>query len=118
MRSMAIAALPSKWQPPMEFLTPAILAQHMERYGLTQAERQRAAQPGELRLVGQERSAGYRNVRRRKDRSPNKDKKISAGFVPDGQKAGLLEEVRFQWNRPIPQELFVPDSPEVKHQVH
>jgi hypothetical protein len=43
-------------------------------------------------------------------------------YLPDsslmGKKRGFLEDVRFQWNRPIPQELFVPDSPEAKHQVH
>ena len=34
-------------------------------------------------------------------------------YLPDsvrmGKKRDCLEEVRFQWNKPIPQELFVPD---------
>jgi hypothetical protein len=117
-RSMAISALPPEWQPPTEYLTPAILAQRLERYRLTQAERQSAAQPGELRLGGQEDQQAIEMSVDAKTGLPIRLKK----YLPDssrmGKKLGFLEEVRFQWNKPIPQELFVPDSPEVKHQVH
>ncbi len=56
-RPTAIATMPRDpvWQPALEFLTPAMLAQHMEkRYGLIQAERRDRAGQDEFLLVGQE----------------------------------------------------------------
>jgi|WetSurMetagenome_2_1015567.scaffolds.fasta_scaffold87363_2 hypothetical protein len=117
-RSMAISALPPEWQPPTEFLTPSILAQRMEGYGLTQAERQSDAQPGELRFVGQEDQQAIEMSVDAKTGLPIKLKKYLPDSSRTGKKRDCMEEVRFQWNRPIPQELFVPDSPEVKQQVH
>jgi hypothetical protein len=117
-RSMAISALPPELLPPTEFLTPAILAQRMEGYGLKHAERQGDAQSGELRFAGQEDQQAIEMSIDAKTGLPIRLKK----YLPDsslmGKKRGFLEDVRFQWNRPIPQELFVPDSPEAKHQVH
>jgi hypothetical protein len=114
MRSMAISALSPEWQPPTEFLTPAILAQRMEGYGLTQAERQSDAQPGELRFAGQENQQAIEMSVDAKTGLPIRLKKYLPDSSRTGQKRGCLEEVRFQWNKPIPQELFVPDSSEVK----
>jgi hypothetical protein len=113
-RSTAITALPSKWQPPMEFLTPTILAQHMERYGLMHAERQDRAGPDELLLAGQENRQAIEIAINTRTSLPTTLKK----YLPDSARAGkerqCLEEVRFQWNIPIPQELLVPGSPAVK----
>jgi hypothetical protein len=113
-RSMAISALPPEWQPPAEFLTPRILAQRMEAYRLTQAERQSDAKLGELRFAGQE---GQQTIEISVDSNtglPTTLKKYLPDSIRTGKKRDCLEEVRFQWNKSIPRELFVPDSPEVK----
>jgi hypothetical protein len=117
-RSMAIGALPPEWQPPTEYLTPAILAQRLEEYGLTRAERQSVAQMGEFRLAGQEDQQAIEMSVDAKTGLPIRLKNYLPESSRMGKKRGFLEEVRFQWNKPIPQELLVPDSPEVKHQVH
>ncbi|HTY61455.1 MAG TPA: hypothetical protein VMG30_04300 [Acidobacteriota bacterium] len=115
-RSMAISALPPEWQPPTEFLTPSILAQRMEGYGLKQADRQSDAQPGELLFVGHEDQQAIEMSLDAKTGLPIKLNKYLPDSSRTGKKRDCLEEVRFQWNRPIPQELFVPDSPEVRQQ--
>lgn len=117
-RSMAISAMPSKWQPPTEFLTPSLLARRIEGYGLTQAERQRDSKPGELQFAGQE---NPQVIEMSVDAKTGLPIRLNR-YLPDSSRMGknrvLLEEVRFQWNTPIPRELFVPDSPEAKHPVH
>jgi hypothetical protein len=117
-RSMAISALSPEWQPPTEFLTPAILAQRMEGYGLTQAKHQSDAQLSELRFAGQEDQQAIEMSVNAKTGLPIRLKKYLPDSSRTGKKRHCLEEIRFEWNRPIPQELFVPDSPEVKQQVH
>jgi hypothetical protein len=109
--SMTIAAIPSEWQPAMEFLTPAILAQNIkERYGFIQAEHH---DKHGLLLIGQ----GNREVIEisidAKEYLPTMIKK----YLPDSPQE-YLEEVRFQWNKPLPQGLLVPGSTEVKRKVH
>jgi hypothetical protein len=115
--SMAITAMPSKWQPPVEFLTPTILAQNMKRYGLMQAERQDGAVPDEFLFVGQEDQQVIEIA-------------IDAGtFLPKTLKKHLpasawsnesvyLEEVRFQWNKPVPREVLVPGPPAVQRKAN
>ncbi len=118
LRSMAISALPLEYQTPTEFLAPAILAQRMEGYGLTRAEHQSDAQPGELRFAGREDRQTIEMSVDAKTGLPIRLNKYLPDSSRTGKKRDLLEEVRFQWNKPMPRELFVPDSPEVKKQVH
>ncbi len=113
-RSMAFMTMPSKWQPPMEFLTPMILAQHMERYGLTQAERQEGVGPYECLLVGQEDQQAIEIAIDTRTYLPTSLKRYLPNSARAGRQRDCLEEVRFQWNKPIPQELFVPGLSEVK----
>jgi hypothetical protein len=118
-RSMAITTMPSKWQPPMEYLTPAILAQHMkERYGLMHAERHDSAGREEFLLIGQENQQTIEIAIDPRTYLPITIKKYSPGSGRTGEQRHCLEEVRFQWNNPIPQELLVPGSSAVKRQVH
>jgi hypothetical protein len=118
-RSTAIATMPSKWQPPMEFLTPTILAQHMEeRYGLMQAGRQDGAGPDEFQLVGQENQQVIEIAIDARTYLPTTLKKYLPDSGRTGKERDCLEEVRFQWNKPIPQELLVPGSSAVKRQVN
>jgi hypothetical protein len=118
-RSMAITTVPSEWQPPMEFLTPTTLAQHMtERYGLMQSERQDRANPHEFLLVGQEDQQVIEIAVDAKTYLPTTLKKYSPHSARTGEERGCLEVVRFQWNKPIPQELLVPGSSAVKRQAN
>jgi hypothetical protein len=113
-RSMAITAMPSEWQPPMEFLTPTILAQYIGRYGLMQAERQDGGRRDEFLLVGQENQQVIEITISTKTYLPITLKKYSQQSVRTGKERDCLEEVRFQWNQPIPQGLLVPGSSAVK----
>ena len=117
-RSMAITTMPAEWQPPMEFLTPTLLAQHIkEQYGLMPAERQGGARPDEFLLVGQESQQAVEIAFDATTYLPTTLTK----YLPDppwtGKERDCLEEVRFQWNTPIPQELLIPGTSAVKRQV-
>jgi hypothetical protein len=111
LRSMAITAIPSDWQPAMEFLTPAILAQTIrERYGSLQAEQQ---DKDRLLLIGRENRKVIEISIDAREYLPTRIKK----YLPDSPQE-YLEEVRFQWNKPLPKELLVPGSTEVKRQAN
>jgi hypothetical protein len=109
----AITEMPSDriWQPALEFLTPTILAQHVEeQYALMQAEGRDGAGSEEFLLVGQENQQVVEIAVDARTYLPKTLKK----YLPDSgrtrEKRECLMEVRFQWNQPIPQELFVPES--------
>ena len=113
-RSVTTATMPSKWQPFMEFLTPTILAQHMEKYGLTQAKGQNAMEPDGLLLVGQENEQAIEMSIDAKTGLPITLRKYLSASSQTSEKRDCLEEVQFQWNKPIAQELFVPGLPAMK----
>ena len=115
-RSMAITAIPSNWQPPMEFLTPTIMAQQLERYGLRRAERQDGAGPDAFLFVGQDDKQVVEIAIDVGINLPITLKKYSPDSVRTGKERDCLEEARFQWNKPIPRELLVPGSSAVKQQ--
>jgi len=99
------------WQPAMEFLTPAMLAQHMgERYGLMQNERRDGAEQDELLLVGRE---GPQVIEISVDAGtylPKTLKKYLQGSGGTGEQRQCVVEIRFQWNQPIPLEILNPGS--------
>lgn len=116
LRPMAVASIPSKWQPLMELLTPSALAQHIEQYGLMRAESQDGAGPDEFLFVGKENQQVIETAIDVKTYCPitlNKYRPDSA----QGKEREYLEQIRFQWNNPIPQKLFVPESSAIKRQV-
>ena len=117
-RSTTISTMLSKWKLPMEFLAPTILAQHMERFGLRQAADQGSAQPGELVLVGQENQQVVEIAINARTALPIALKKFLPAPVGTGKELAGFEEVRFQWNKAIPQELFIPGRSAIKKQVH
>ncbi|MBN1567662.1 MAG: hypothetical protein JXA73_07430 [Acidobacteria bacterium] len=111
MSAADIDALPSKWQLSIEFLTPTILAQHMEmRYGLRQAERPESAGTDRFLLIGRENQQVVEIAVDAMNYLPATLKKFSADSAPMGKDRDCLEDVRFQWNKSIPQELFIPAS--------
>ena len=115
--SMAITAMPSNWHLPMEFLTPTILTQNMKRYGLMQAESQNGAGPDELLFAGQE---DQQAIEIDIDAETYLPKALRKHFPNSarGKESVYLEEVRFQWNNPIPKELLVPGSPAVQQKAN
>jgi len=117
-RSTSITNMLSKWKAPMEFLTPAAIAQHMERFGLRQADSQGSEQPGELVLVGQEDQQVVEIAINTGTGLPIAIKKYLPAPVGMGKGLAGFEEVRFQWNKAIPQELFIPGLSANKKQVH
>ena len=109
MHSMEITAIPREWQFPMEFLTPTALAERIEGYGLMQTEHQDVAGQYEFLLIGQEDQQAIEITIDAGTYLP----KTAAKYLQDsagGRERVHLEEVRFQWNKPIPKELLVPDS--------
>ncbi len=117
-RSTSITDMPSKWKAPMEFLTPAAIAQHMERFQLRQVDGQGSAQPGVLVLVGQQNQQVVEIAINARTALPIALKKFLPAPVGTGKEAAGFEEVRFQWNKAIPQELFIPGLSAIKKQVY
>jgi hypothetical protein len=106
------------WQPAMEFLTPAILARHMEEpYRLRQGAQRDDAGPDELLLVGKENQQIVEILVDKRTYLPKTLKK----FLPDSGKTGMerncIVEARFLWNQPISRELLVPESQAAKRQI-
>jgi hypothetical protein len=100
------------WQPALEFLTPALLAHHMEKkYGLIQARHWDGAGRDEVLLVGQENQCVIEITVDTRTYLPKTLKKYWLNSGRAGGDRTCLEEVGFQWNQPIPRELFVPKSP-------
>jgi hypothetical protein len=117
-RSTSITNMLSKWKAAAEFLNPAAIAQHMERFGLRQADAQGRAQPGVLVLVGQENQQVVEIAINARTGLPIALKKYWPAPVGMGKELAGFEEVRFQWNKSIPQELFTPGFSAIKKQVH
>jgi hypothetical protein len=99
------------WLPAMEFLTPAILAQHIEKqHGLMQAAQTNDSGPDELLLVGRASRQVIEIAVDEKTYLPTTLKK----YLPDPGQTDRdrksLMKVQFLWNQPVSQELFVPGS--------
>jgi hypothetical protein len=106
--------LPSerRWQPVLEFLTPAILAQHVEqRYGLMKAERPDPARADEWLLVGLENRQAVEIAVDERTFLPKTLTKCGLDSGLAASERGCLMEVQFQWNQPIPRELLIPGTP-------
>ncbi len=107
--SRATVPLDPVWEPAMEFLTPSMLAQHIEEiYGLMQAGGGNGVGRDEFLLAGRENQRAVEIVIDAGTYLPKTLKK----YLPDSPQAGeerlCLMEVRFLWNQPISQELFIP----------
>jgi hypothetical protein len=117
----ATTEMPSNriWQPTLEFLTPTILAQHMEeRYALMQAGSRDGAGSDEFLLVGQDDQRVVEIAIDARTYLPKTLKKHLPDSAGTREKRECLIEVQFQWNQPIPQELLVSESPAGRSQVN
>jgi hypothetical protein len=96
------------WQPSMEFLTPAIMARHLEGpYGLMQTGQWKDAGPEEFLLAGREDQRAIEIAIDERTYLPKTLRK----YLPDsgtGEARKCVLEVRFLWNRPVPEELMIP----------
>jgi hypothetical protein len=96
------------WQPAMEFLTPEILTMHMEgTYGLMQTGLRDSTGPDEFLLIGREHQQVIEIAVDERTFLPKTLKKYSTDSWT-GEKRNCVLEVRFQWNRPIPEKLLIP----------
>jgi len=113
--------LPSerRWQPVLEFLTPPILAQHVEqRYGLMKAEHPDHARADEWLLVGLENRLAVEIAVDARTFLPKTLTKCAqdSGLAPSER--GCLMEVQFQWNQPISRELLIPGTPAKEQRIN
>jgi hypothetical protein len=97
------------WQPALEFMTPKLLARHMEeQYGLMQAGERRGAGSDEFLIAGREDGQVVEIAVDARTYLPKVLKKYALDSGRTGADRVCLMEVRFQWNHPISGELFVP----------
>jgi len=111
MRSMPlkVVAPGPVWQPAMEFRTPALLATNMEeRYGLMQTGERSSAGSGEFLIIGREEGQAVEITIDARTYLPKVLKKYALDSSRTNGDRVYLMEVRFLWNRPIANELFVP----------
>jgi hypothetical protein len=100
------------WQPALEFMTPRLLARHMEeQYGLMKTGERSGTGSSEFLIVGREDRQVVEITVDARTYLPKTLKK----YPPDsGRTSGerdCLMEARFLWNQPISRELFVPGPP-------
>jgi len=106
------------WQPAMESLTPAILARHLEgRYGLMKTGQWNDAGLDEFLLLGRENQQVIEIAIDKRTYLPKTLKK----YFPDsetGEGRQCVLEVRFLWNRPVPEELMIPRPAARKQELY
>jgi hypothetical protein len=104
------------WGPAVEFLTPAMLAENMEsRYGLVRAVYQDGSAWNEVLLVGQDNQQVIEVAVDVTTFLPVTLKKYQQDSSQPGGERTCVEEVRFQWNQPIPRGLLAPKPPAGGH---
>jgi hypothetical protein len=103
-----IAAGPA-WQPAMEFRTPEIFAKQMEeRYGLMQTGDRSDSGSGDFLITGREDGQTVELTVDAKTYLPKTLKKYALDSSRNKGERSCLVEVRFNWNRPMSDALFVP----------
>ena len=94
------------WQPALEFLSPSILANHMQgHYELMQS-----GGANEFLIAGQEGQQDAEIAIDAKTYLPKVLKKYSMDLDRTNGTWNCLMEARFLWNQPIPAELFIPQT--------
>ena len=107
------------WQPALEYVTPVLLARHIEeRYGLIETERRSGDGVDEFLLIGQENQQVIEIAVDVGTYLPLTLKKYRLDLVRAGEERRCVEEVRFRWNQPIPRELLIPKYPAGKKPAH
>jgi hypothetical protein len=97
------------WQPALEFMTPTLLAKHMEeQYGLMQIGERSGAGSDEFLIVGQKDRQVVAITVDARTYLPKVLKKYALDSGRTNGERDCLMEVCFLWNQPISHELFVP----------
>jgi hypothetical protein len=110
-RSMPIKTMTpsSVWQPALEFMTPTLLAKHMEgHYGLMQIGERSGAGSDEFLIAGRKDRQVVEITVDARTYLPKVLKKYALDSGRTNGERDCLLEVRFLWNQPISHELFVP----------
>jgi len=113
-RSMSINVMTPGplWQPALEFMSPKILAKHMEEhYGLMQSGGRSGAGTEEFVIVGREGRQDVEITVDAKTYLPKVLKKYSDDSDRTSGPRHCIIEARFLWNQPIPAELFSSQTP-------
>jgi hypothetical protein len=99
------------WQPALEFMTPTLLAKHMEeQYGLMRTGERSGAGSSEFLIIGREDGQAVEITVDARTYLPKVLKKYASDSGRTNGDRVCLMEVRFLWNQPIPRELFVPGA--------
>ncbi len=105
------------WQPAMEFLTPAIVARHVEgSSAFMQTGRWDGAEPDEFMLVRRERQQVIEIAIDNRTYLPKMLRKYSPE-TESGEMRKCVLEVQFSWNRPVPGDLLIPRPAAGKRQL-
>jgi hypothetical protein len=97
------------WQPGLEFRTPRLLEKYMEKqYGWKQSGERSSMASGEFLITGHEDGQAVEITVDAKTYLPKVLKKYAPDSLrPHGDRKCLVE-VRFNWNQPVSDSLFVP----------
>ncbi len=100
------------WQPALEFMSPALLAKHIEeQYGLMRSSGRASAGTNEFLIMGRE---GPQDVELAVDATTYLPKVLKKYSLDSGQTNSAricTMEARFLWNQPVAAELFSPRTP-------
>jgi hypothetical protein len=97
------------WQPAMEFRSPAFLSEHMqERYELMQAAERSGGGSDDFLILGRKEGQAVELIIDARTYLPKVLKKYALDSAQTNWGRVCLMDVRFDWNQPIPGELFVP----------
>jgi hypothetical protein len=100
------------WQPALEFMTPRLLAKHMEaQYGLMQTGGRSGAGLDEFLIVGQQDRQVVEITVDARTYMPKMLKKYALDSGLANRERNCLMDVRFLWNQPVSRELFIPGPP-------
>jgi hypothetical protein len=113
-RSMSINTMTPGpvWRPALEFMSPKILAKHMqEHYGLMLSGGRAGAGTNKFLIVGREGGQDVEVTVDAKTYLPEVLKKYSHDSDRTNRVRNCIMEARFLWNQPIPAELFSPRTP-------
>jgi hypothetical protein len=100
------------WQPVLEFISPKILAEHInQQYGLMQSEGRARAGLNEFKITGLQGQQEVEIIVDAKTYLPKTLRKYSHDGNSKKEERNLVINVQFFWNQSIAAELFIPQTP-------
>jgi hypothetical protein len=110
--SIKIMAPGPMWQPALEFLSPEILEENLERhYGLMQNVGRVDSGENEFLIHGRDEQHDIEITVNSNTYLPDVLKIFRNDSNPENRTQKFTMEARFLWNYPMPEELFIPQIP-------